>query len=65
MLSYPKVGRKLPDLFEEIIHIDDFLKVVSFPRVVSWPDFRAASKRKRELIKAAENYIKQSKKDIV
>lgn len=43
--------------------MDNYLVVVMTQPVVSWDDLIAGRKRKRELVQAAEKYIKQSRKD--
>ena len=68
MSKYPKVGRKLPELFEEIIRHDDDIdaffasldSVIPIQAARNWQGLKA---RKYELMRAAETYIKESKKD--
>lgn len=63
MPQYPKVNRKLPDLFTEVINHDAYRSACLAQRVVDWDEYRKGLKRKRELVKAGDEYIKQCKKD--
>lgn len=62
VVKHPKITRKLPELFEEIIKNDTFLDELQQSNPVILAAYRKAKENKFALVKAAENYVKRSKK---
>lgn len=62
MLVFPKVNRKLPELFEIIIDHDREFEQLVHSKVVDMVDFIKKKHRKGGLIRAAAEYVKRQQK---
>ena len=60
-MEYPKVKQKLPELFEVIITCDKEKEYLKKLPVIPFDDFKRNKQRRRDLTRAAEEFIIKSK----
>lgn len=60
MVHYPKCKQKLPELFEEIVNQDNYVRAIKTDKIIYLEELTEAKKRLKELTDAAGNRYRRT-----